>query len=747
MAITLCIAAGVIVLSFFLLRGPRLGPYYDYLLRFLAPAPVSGELLLIETRLPGSGPGDDFIDPASAVSVLMTMTEMSAGTLILQAPVLETPLLEGNPGHIAKGIIPGAMGDITAGREERELRSRFDGEFNLIERNIRNLFEAIRLGFILPSEAERYVGELVTITGRGKDRLLAAAFPSDKSGKTPLEQSLSVFGRVWVPGKGLYSRSLPDWDGRFRRTAPVIAEGDETAEHIVYAALKDRLAGEAIPEALLHIPLVSKDFRRLPLAVFLEYDQADQTLIRLLGNAENQGIYKNLNPESNPGYLYGYAQDMREELLASPDQEKRTLWLEARDNYFQSLDDFFNGPSETSMVDGYERMIASESLEDEGIRRITALRNELILTFRNLREEYADLLTKRAGLEADLSGSFCILGPPDLESSAFMANTLLTGKKVTPGSNRDIILWSLLGVLVILAGISPMGPWVTLGAGLFLTLALGLGFSYSFILRAYWIDPLIPLGAAAVGVLSSFVFALWAKHRAAASFRWAYGSRMAPAYLRRLIRADGSLPSRPLSANAAMVAVRDGSLTGLENRSSPGDAAKAAAAFREEAFRIFSAAGGVMTGMEGDLVIFAFGSPQERRAMVKMKSRQPYDDGDLTPAPRSPGTRAAGLVIETLKNCPQAASWRFAIDTGECCFSWSRVSGFTAAGHAVVSARLLSNLTQRYKTRVLVSRRISEKLGEIPAKKLGVLVDQDGGGREEFYELGSGEGTGPGDAV
>jgi class 3 adenylate cyclase len=186
-------------------------------------------------------------------------------------------------------------------------------------------------------------------------------------------------------------------------------------------------------------------------------------------------------------------------------------------------------------------------------------------------------------------------------------------------------------------------------------------------------------------------------------------------------------------------------LTSLENRGSPGDAAKAAAVFREEAFRIFSAAGGVMIGLDGDLAVFAFGSPQERRAMVKMKSRRPYDDGDLTPNPgspalQSPGAKAAELVIETLKNCPQAASWHFAIDAGECCFSWSEVSGFTAAGRAVVSARRLSGLTQRYKARVLVSGRITEKLGAVFAKKVGALVDQESGGREEFYELGSGEG-------
>jgi class 3 adenylate cyclase len=192
-----------------------------------------------------------------------------------------------------------------------------------------------------------------------------------------------------------------------------------------------------------------------------------------------------------------------------------------------------------------------------------------------------------------------------------------------------------------------------------------------------------------------------------------------------------------------MVAVRDGALSGIENRSSPPEAAKASKAFREDVFRIFSRAGAVMTGFEGDLAMFALGSPQERQAMKRMKALRPYDDGDGSDG-NSPAGRAAELVLEivgTIKdgNTPQAQFWRFAIDTGECCFSWSPAAGLSASGRAVVSARLFSNLCSRYKTRILVSGRVAEKLEAIPAispKKLGILVDDESGEREEFYALG-----------
>jgi hypothetical protein len=738
--------AAVLILAWEVLKGPKLGPHYDYLLNFVESAPAAGELLLIETRLPRPAIGreDTVVEPAVAAQVVMTLAEMNAGTLIIQAPLTPGP---------ASGDLRQAI--LSTGLPQEELRIRFEGEFSLVERNIRNLFEAIRLGFILPADAERYVGELVNITARGKDRLLGAMFPSGRSDRTPLERASAVFGTdqsdlgsaVWLPGGGLYFKPQPDWDGKIRRVAPLITDDQNNIqEHIVYAALRNRVGTDLGPAdlsggPLLFVPVTTGapdgDFRRIPLAALLEYEEADRELYRLLTAAESQGIYAELNPEYHPRYLYEYAQDIREELLRDPDGDKKIRWLGARVKYLQSLEGFFSGPSEAKLVSGYEEVIASESLDVEGIRRITALRNELILTFRNLRDSYAALMTMRADLERALSGSFCIMGAPapdpELETSALLANTLLTGRVLRPGKDRETLRWSLLGLFIILAGISFLGPWISLCLGLLLTAAVGAAFSYSFILSSVWMDPLIPLSAAVGGLFFSFAFALLAKRRAAARIRAASGSRIEASYLRRLIRAGRPHPAETLPAMAAMVAVRDGNLNGIENRSSPQEAAKASTAFREEVFRIFSPAGAVMTGFEGDLAVFALGSPQERQAMKRMKALKPYDD----PGGNSPAAKAAALVVDLLQNTPQTKFWRFAIDTGECYFSWSKTAGLSASGRAVVTARLFSNLCSRYKTRLLLSGRVAEKLDPaIGLKRLGVLVDDESGEREEFYELG-----------
>jgi hypothetical protein len=720
LGLSLAAAAGTMALVFQLLAGPKLGAQYDCLLRFVEEAPVSSELLLVETGLPGQAlPGDDMVESASVSTALRIMTELQAGTLIIQAPVSSEPF--------SAGPLSGASGN--------DLRSRFDGEFGLVERNIRNLFEAIRLGFILPAETERYVGELISITLRGKDRLLRSLGPPDRDARSPLEQAMAVFGRAWAPGPGLYYDALPDWDGRIRRVLPA----RDSAEHIVYAALKERLAPDRdlSPDAdaqgaLLTFPLAG-DFRRLPLSAFLEYEEADGELYRLLSNAESRGVYAELSPEACPDYIHEYERSLYDELLREPNEERRTRWLNAREGYFQSLDNFLNGPSEARLVEGYETLIASESLGVEGLRRVTALRNELILTFRNLREKYAGLLALRAVLSLELSNSFCILGAPgrELENSAVLANTILTDALISPGNNRELLLYAAAGVFVILAGLCVLGPWVSLVLGLLGAAVLGAVFSYSFILRSIWMDPLIPLASAVAGVLCSWAFAFVAQRRATARFRVAYGPRMAKPYLRRLIAAGRPFPSQTVTVAAAIVAVRDGALNDAENRSEPRESAAAAAAFRETALRLFGSRGAVMTGSEGDMAVFALGSPLERQALTKMKGGRGYDDSDAAGSE----ARAVALVLDLIQNEPLAGSWRFALDAGPCAFSWSAASGYTASGHAAITARLLSNLCARYKTRLIVSGSVAARLEDIPLKKLGALVDQGSGGREEFFGL------------
>jgi class 3 adenylate cyclase len=183
------------------------------------------------------------------------------------------------------------------------------------------------------------------------------------------------------------------------------------------------------------------------------------------------------------------------------------------------------------------------------------------------------------------------------------------------------------------------------------------------------------------------------------------------------------------------VAIRQPELLTMEDRSAPPTGAHQIRVFREEAVRVFKKAGGALVGADGDLVLIAFGSPLERTGMARMKAELPYEDDALAHSSHSPAAKAVGFILDFLAGLPETFPWRFGIDTGECAFTYSALSGYGAFGHPVVRARILSSLTARYKARILVSASVNEKLDGFPIRKLDTLTDITGLRREAFYEI------------
>jgi class 3 adenylate cyclase len=473
---------------------------------------------------------------------------------------------------------------------------------------------------------------------------------------------------------------------------------------------------------LFEIPHGGEDFRRTEFGKFLEYDDADRSLRRLLGDALSLGIYDHLEGEKNPVFLYDYALSLKEDLLASPPGTDKSRWVEARLRYFDSLDEFLYGPSEMGLIRGYEDLIAMEELSDQGIAKLIALRDATIEGFAKIREQYAETMEKRNSLESVLAGSFCIMGPlatrpGDTEASALLANSLLTGRVIDPGRDPGLLLGALACALLTCLCIKGRGPVMTLGLGLPLSFLSGAGFAATFVFSGLWLDPLIPAAAAAAGTLISFMWALGARRGFNRRFRLAYGPFVAKPCLKSLIWTGSPLPSQTLTARTVAVAIRDPLLVTREDREPCLAGAGALLAFQNEAADIFKKAGAVITGCEEDMVLASFGSPLDRTAGVALSA-----------------ARAAGCIAGILKT-PECSSWRFGLDAGECAFTWSALSGYSAFGRPMVRARILSTLASRYKVRAAASAAVSEALPDILARRLDVLKGKDGSGGAAFYEL------------
>ena len=724
-----CASIAVIFTFTHTLTGPKLGRLYDVLLG-LRPSPaVSRDILLIET--------DEIVEPADVFLVLMAINEMGASDLLIEVPVLGS-----------------GSGSIESGTE---FIYRINDEFRLLGSNIRNLFEAIRMGFISPVEAPAYVDSLVELAQRGRDRLNEAIVRQDGTGSVRAAQAARVFGRataavdlrpqstdtiLW------YSQPALDPDRILRRVVP-----SKDIEHIVYRTLKPRWTesfteltetglvlvnrferqGE---EAEYRFPLDSEgnllfekpgknnDFRRLPLTFFHEYDRTDRTMARLLKDAETLGVYSETIPEQIPFILFDYAESLKEDLLQDYSTAKHASWIHARLEYIASLDEFLYGPSEMILVNGYEELIAKETDDEDEVIKLQMLRNGLIRAFIEMREQHRQLIDLYTVLARELDSSFCIMGPAFSlagavipESSALLANALLNGRCVTPGQSRHILFWSLAVSLAALICIHALEPFSLLLAGIAASVIAGIAFGAAFVISAYWIDPLIPVAACLGGTLVLTVLRFCIGYGRELRFKLAYSGSVNRDMLRKLVKEGRPLLSETICAEAVIIAVKDHRLPAREDSEKPLEAARAAREFREVFSRNCKSEGAQLLGFEGDIALACFGSPLER-AEFGMSSV----------------SKAVHCVTELLNN-PLLDECSFGIEAGECAFSWSVEAGYTANGQAVVRARIFASLAKRYNVRAIIGTAAKEAAG-LQARKISSLKSNCGA--ENFYEFKNG---------
>jgi hypothetical protein len=739
-------AAAMVFLLNFILQGPKLGPVYDMFLGFRQNPTVSPEILLIDT--------DEIVEPDSLYSVLMALNEMGASDLLVVVPVLGA-----GSGRVESGA---------------ELSERVSDEFRLLGKNIRNLFEAIRLGFVGPKESPAYVENLIELTERGKDRLNAAIVRQEETGSAESAQAAAAFGRTFIALDlhaatqqeiPWYSQAKPDKDRVLRRVAPLKGR----TEHIAYHALKRRwevseveltITGEALVNRLdksneksaryfpldkngnilVEKPGKNRDFRRLGMNLFLDYDEADRSMARLLKEADDMGIFAEIAPENRPLILLGFAEEQKEEMLKDPDEHTREAWIKMRLEYIASLDNFLYGASEMALVNGFEETITTGKLGEAGVLQLQEMRDRVIRVFVAMREKHRDLVDLRAFLAQTANASFCIMGPTVTanggtsiaESSALLANTLLTGNCVTPGQSMHLYLWPLLASLAALTCIFLLKPLALFIAGTGMTIFIGACFGSVFILTGYWIDPFIPMGACFFGTLILFISIFSIGHSRELRFRLAYAPYVDKDMLKALVKAGRPLPSEAVSVHAAIIAVKKPGLLSKEDRANPLESKKAAAKFRDDFLKSFKRAGAVVLSFEGDVAFACFGSPLERIKGVKQV-------GNCS-------LRAANIVEQLLKiassqvNGTQLADCCFGIETGECVFSWSAAAGYTANGRAVIRARLFALLAKRCQVQAIIGESAKQEAG-IEARKLSSLnVNADGftigsSGNANFYEL------------
>ncbi len=778
-SIILGVPFGVFLIWIF--SGPRLGFFYDFLMSRRKVPKISTELILIDTAQ-NSGSAN-VVDPALIASVLLTLTEVDAGPVVIQTPVL--------------GISPGGAG------KDREIITQVTDEFNRIEQNIQNLFQGIRTGSISPLESEQYVGDLIDLIDRGKNRLVYSVSEKELAGVHFFEKAVQIKEHVWMredsrvavyqPQAGgetdpqsartrWYTGYRPDPDGVLRRIAPVIhLEDGNDSSYLMYAAVKDRLdpqiarftdsgivfsgmKGRGFENKELLLPLdkngallldgPGKDLglRRFVLNDFIKYDELDRILFLKLEEMEKLGYYDQLEPEKHPTALYRYAAAMREDLLRDPNTDAVRRWVTSRKNYFDGVDNFFLSGVEARLVTGYEELIASDELDDTIKAQLSSMRDTLIKKFQECRTAYENVSVVRENLETQLNRAFCILGPLGLgqaawgrggsgnpgetEASANFANAFLTGDAITPVEDIQVIFWIFIWIFITSFIIRDTNTVLTILAGIIAAALSVVFFSSLFVYRALWINPVIPAGAVLFSSLVSVFMGLIFKRRLTLELRRAYGPYISSAALKKIIKRTGPEPWETITAYTAIVAVRSRSVNTSESKDSPVMAALAVRKFRDEVSQIFKEAGAVIIGSDGDLVLAAFGSPLERSALWNAGIPNQYMNNPDDLGKVNPADKAVSAVTGIMKRKIDIGNWTFGIDCGECAFTYSDASGYSAFGYAVVKARILSGLSHKYQVKIIISENLKEHTGlPIETRRLDTLVERELGTKEAFFEL------------
>ncbi|MCL2043492.1 MAG: hypothetical protein FWG89_05070 [Treponema sp.] len=671
----------IILLLHYALAGPVLGKRYDILMNYRREIPASWEFLLIET-------GEN-AEPDDIFSVLMTLNEMGASDFLIEVPVLGT-------------------GMSSEGRETG-LIHHINDEFVLLNSNIRNLFDAIRLGLVPPAETDNYVDSLIELAEHGRYRINTAIIQQNETGFRRMAQAAAVWGKP-LSAVDIQAQFAPDHDGILRRA---------NTEHLMYHVLKPRWTESFIEQTGAGQALVNRfesqgesieyrfpldrdgnllfekthDFRRLSLELFLEYDRADRALAALLKDAGDLGVYAGTAPERIPFILFDYSDVLREELLQAPGEENRAKWVNARLAYLASLNEFFSSSSE--------------------------------LIPAGLREKHHEFNDIHSILTREVNGSFCVMAPAARpSSSALLANTLLYGRCITPAQTIFSIVLSITASLFVLVCIHALAPWALFFIGFAASLLCGAAFGTSFIIAGYWIDPLIPAAACLGGTIILSGFGFHAAYGRNLLFKFAFAASVQKKMLKKIQKKSSDLLSETMCAEAVFIVVKNYRMAFVEDREKPQKAAQETADFRKTISRYFMQTGAQMLSFEGDTALACFGSPLERLMQAKNQD-----------IPVQQSIERAVQCVTNLLESPLGFSHnspllgcRIGIAAGECAFFWSEETGYTANGRAIVRARIFASLANRFRVKAIIGESAAYTT-QLMAHKLSALSG------ESFFEL------------
>ena len=547
---------------------------------------------------------------------------------------------------------------------------------------------------------------------------------------------------------GGFADLLPDPDG-VRRHATLVAEhrGAHFGQ-IAFAALLDLLGNPAVqleaervvlrigerpglPARTVSIPLTEKGqalldwprsaagdgFHHMSWAELFRSQRLEDALIASFKDMNGHGYLSYLRSDTGLLDAYDDGSRLKAEMLAAGDPGNVDAWRSARARFFSLADQFLGGDAEARIVADADRALRSDSLSEGEKNGIQVERDRVPDAFVSARRTLAELQQTRAGLEAALQGSFCIisLSSPatgqsagrtpfgavisDAGASAALVSTVLSGRFLRETPSR--LPLGLAAVLSACAAILAwrMRPLPAVLWGLALGCAAILVSSAVFVLFSVFMNPLAPAVAALLTGAACAAVEVGAARREAHVVRTAFAGRLSAEGVRKLLASPREKASQGERRSVTVVsaAMKRLSSDALTNAAEVLGLLNAYHAGMHEGILSLE---GMLGRVGGDAFTAYFGAPlacadHARRACLaalRMKA------------------------VERELNIAAAAPFvtRMGIETGEClvgALGSQGMPGYTVVGPANDIAARLEALNSRFGTTILISEAVRDAAG------------------------------------
>ncbi|MEX2444872.1 MAG: hypothetical protein WD492_14825 [Alkalispirochaeta sp.] len=649
--------------------------YRDVLVRVRDPVPVSRELLLVAGSIPVQPESGD--DPGP-VELMWLLAELGAERVLLPASWLPADL------------------SATGGSEsDSKVTSRLDEEFTRIDENIAELFNAIRIGSVEPSEAERFIEHLRQLVADSKARIQEGLSRKSGSSGVSAENVIDAFGsdRVAMELSDL-GVSLPSYPSAVAIPIPPSEKSED------------------------------QQFRRLPFSSIRRYVAQANRFIARLSRLEEAGYFDEADPRNQPSIMRDHLRSLRTELYEEPTESRLAAWRHSVDRYFEAVGGLIDADMQHRLIERLETLEATENLDDDSATQIRAMKQELETTFATVRQEYAELIALRKELSQAVEESFVILedepvptgGVSEVERRAVTANSVLVGEHlyVPTGWNRTFLLTAvglLIGIIlapfraVIAVALSPAA--FVLGAAVCAAL---------FVVSDIWIAP-VAVVTVTVGATGAVIVATgFSQGRVKRTLAGRAVDRLPWKRMSRTMLRGGLSKNETGRRRAAIVAVAP-EVTG-ENRPA------VLRSFHRAISRKITKRGGIVFGEEGLTVFAAF------------DTMQPGNDIGLA-------EHACAAVHElVLATFPAGTSVRCGVEVGDVVFYVSPIGGYRATGPTVTYARRLSQLARKYHHHALFGNSVITACGDDEAvgnprhfQEQGKLAVSTTGDQYAFFSL------------